>query len=210
MLISLSLLAFYEHDNTLFDNLTLPEGIDKEIVVSHILNSAGDFEPTYTEYDFLKYEIGMWGKRHYFTFDRWIKALSKEYDPLSNYDRYEFSSDNFNENENTGSEQGITSNSGDSSDSVQSTDVSAFDSSNYSPKEKVTTGSNSETTLNQNSTESFERIKNNSNQHSAHLYGNIGVTTSQQMLELELEVSRFNIYDEIVNLFKREMLVTVW
>ena len=43
--------------------------------------------------------------------------------------------------------------------------------------------------------------------HSGRTHGNIGVTTSQQMLEAELKISKWNIYEEITNLFLNEFVI---
>lgn len=44
----------------------------------------------------------------------------------------------------------------------------------------------------------------------SHTWGNIGVTTSQQMLEAELKVRYFNIYEHISDIFLDEMAVRVY
>ena len=45
-------------------------------------------------------------------------------------------------------------------------------------------------------------------EHTAHLYGNIGVTTSQQMLEAEVNLRmKINIYSLISELLYRELCV---
>lgn len=46
--------------------------------------------------------------------------------------------------------------------------------------------------------------------HTGRLHGNIGVTTSQQMLKSELDISRFNLYDESADLFLSEFCVYVY
>lgn len=47
--------------------------------------------------------------------------------------------------------------------------------------------------------------------HDGHLYGNIGVTTSQQMLQAELDLrSKVNIYDVIAEMFYKEFCVYVY
>jgi len=47
--------------------------------------------------------------------------------------------------------------------------------------------------------------------HDGHLYGNIGVTTSQQMLHSELDLrSKVNIYDVIAEMFYKEFCVYVY
>lgn len=46
--------------------------------------------------------------------------------------------------------------------------------------------------------------------HTGRTHGNIGVTTSQQMLQSELDIARFNIYDEAADLFLSEFCIYVY
>lgn len=41
-------------------------------------------------------------------------------------------------------------------------------------------------------------------------YGNIGVTTSQQMLESELNLQEWNLYQHMIDLFKTELLIPIY
>ena len=52
----------------------------------------------------------------------------------------------------------------------------------------------------------IDRTKRNIN----HSHGNIGVTTSQRMLESELEIAYWNIYEKMSDIFIRELLVPVY
>lgn len=56
------------------------------------------------------------------------------------------------------------------------------------------------------STEDGTSISN----HVGRVHGNIGVLTSQQMLESELNLARFNIYEQICDLFIDELLIAVY
>ena len=76
-------------NKSLFDNMALPAGIDKDILVGSIMISAGEFEVLYPDPYFMQTMIGLWSKKHYRTFDKWVKALDIKYDPLNNYDRTE-------------------------------------------------------------------------------------------------------------------------
>lgn len=44
----------------------------------------------------------------------------------------------------------------------------------------------------------------------ARMWGNIGVTTTQQMIEEERRVSQFNIYDYIIESFKRRFCLMIY
>lgn len=142
------------------------------------------------------------------------------------------------ENTRTISNTNTTSNSnqGSGSDSQTTTnEITAFDSNALVTHDRsATTGQNS-STLTQSGTEtqsgtdtltddttvtntesktgSFthgEKIADSASRES-HIHGNIGVTTSQQMLQSELEISeKLNIYDYIVQEFKRRFCILVY
>lgn len=46
--------------------------------------------------------------------------------------------------------------------------------------------------------------------HGGRIHGNIGVTTSQQMLQAELDISRWNIIEQITDLFLTEFCIMVY
>lgn len=48
------------------------------------------------------------------------------------------------------------------------------------------------------------------NIHTGHISGNIGVTTSQQMLQSELDIAKWNLYDQISDLFISEFCILVY
>lgn len=199
---TMTLIGLYEYDPTIFDLMTLPSGIDKEQVKDNILIQSSDFEVLYPDSDFLKVAVKRWADKWYFTFEKWIKALSIEYDPLNNYDRYEEYEDTGKETRaDSGSSAGTTTSGG-----TTQHDISAYDSSTMREDTKDTTnasGSDSTTSSSSGSTDT-------SLKHTAHLYGNVGVTTSQQMLEAELQVARFNLVDQITDCFLNEFCVRVY
>ena len=95
----IGLMKYYEsnyhgYGKDLFDLLNLPEGIDKNTVINNILMKGGDFEVLYPNADYTRAFIGVWGQKWYRTFDKWVTALSIEYEPLYNFDRYEEYEDN--------------------------------------------------------------------------------------------------------------------
>ena len=85
--------GFYQYmnayNNDLFGLLNLPPGIDKDTLVNNIMLRGGEFEVVYSNPDFYKSAIGLWSNKHYRTFEKWINALSIDYNPLENYDRME-------------------------------------------------------------------------------------------------------------------------
>ena len=273
-------------NDDLFKNLSTPTGIDKALLVNNILLKGGEFEVLYAEPYFLQNMIGVWSAKWQRTMERWINALSIDYNPLENYDRMEDwtddasrianeaksetasnntsafglnsvdnSSTSINSNihsdseETKRNEQALAEDHSTSSGSGETVNTrSAFDSSTYSPHDKSetsssgensstgitsadgttetasngisteeTSNSGSQNAMTQNAASGDESresnansIDNTSSTHSGRMHGNIGVTTSQQMLEAELNISKWNLYDEIADLFISEFCIYLY
>lgn len=186
MQMKLTMQGMYDYDPTIFDSWTMPEDMDRQTAIDAILFRAGEFEVLYPQLPFLKDQIGKWGARHNRTFEKWLEALAVEFNPLENYDRYEEYMD-----ENWGN----GSSSGSSGSELQ---VSAYDEAQYSNREKTTDSS---------SGSSNSHMKT---QHTAHLHGNIGVTTSATMLSESLEVQKFSFYDAVADLFVQDFCIMIY
>lgn len=202
----LTLIGLYQHDNTLFDSLTLPAGIDKTVLVNNILLRSGEFEVLYPDSSFMKSAISLWGQKWSRTFEKWQKALAVEYDPLYNYDRRE---------EWVTSEDEATATTGKSTD-VGSTDVgttsndnvSAYNNNTLVPDKQNILTSGSNTVGNTEMENTSDRDRNEV--RTGRAYGNIGVTTSQQMLQAELDVASWNLYEHITDIFLSEFIIPVF
>lgn len=229
-----TMIGMYNFDNTLFDGLIFPEGINKDIAVNEVLIRCGEFEVNYPEISFMKNMISHWGQKHFRTFQKWIDALNIEFDPLYNYDRFEEYEDTRTHKNNTKSTRSESeSNSSDMQSSNKTNtvtndnntlkrDVSAFDASTYQAKDKETTedsqnvnGTSQSTSTatgknSLNASEGIDEAGDETSKHKAHLYGNIGVTTSTQMLEDYIRVERFNIYEQIADIFVDEFCICVY
>lgn len=194
----LTLLGMYNFQKAkgidLFSDIKLPEAIDSSILINQILVDSAEFGLIYPNGDYMKNLIQLFFEKHYLTFNRWITALNTEYNPLENYDRNEEWKDN--------RESNLTTNTQNTSSGTNENKVSAFNESSYSP-ESYNIDSN--TTIGT----SYGNTSDDST-HTGRTHGNIGVTTSQQMLEAELNVVRFNIYEEISSLFCEEFCVMIY
>lgn len=207
----ITLIGMYNYDNTLFDLLSLPEDIDKQTLVDNILLRSGEFEVLYPDMDFLKYSIGAWSRKWQRTFDRWITALNLEYNPLENYDRQEDWTDY---RDVSGTESSSSSGSSSTSGSTGSTtthNISAYDAgSTYTPKDQdVLSGTDSSSGSSSMSGSGSHSLDDDLT-HSGRIHGNIGVTTSQQMLQSELDLGLWNIYEKITDLFLTEFVLPIY
>ena len=222
----------------LFKYLRLPEGIDKDTLTGNILMRGGEFEVVYSDPEFIQKSISIWSSKWYRTFEKWINALNIDYNPLENYDRMEEWTDNRNkkdsatdntEVDNSQKRAGSTSYNDDTSENVNDrTDtenkVSAFDSDSYQPHDKTEsdytsqrssssdgdTSENVNITGNTTSNGSHSGTENEDSKHMGRIHGNIGVLTSQSMLESELQIAEWNVYEHITDLFLSEYVIPIY
>ena len=233
----LTIIGLYNHDHTLFDNMVMPEGIDKSLVIDSIIMRGGEYEVLYPNPDLLKSLIGSWSRQWYNVFMNWLRA-NEEIDtvnPLHNYDRLEDWSDSsathstsHDTMEGTGSTSGTDSttgsNSTNASGSVTDTHkISAEDTSDFVNKtqdlQTSTSNASATTTSSANtSTSSATNTENNATSdgtvngsHTGHIRGNIGVTTSAQMYAEWVQVLRDNgnIYDSIAFVFCNNFVIPI-
>lgn len=227
----LTLIGMYNWDNTLFDGITLPTSLTRQTLIKNILLRGGEFETIYADPDFMKQAIGAWSDKWQATFTRWTNALAIEYDPLENYDRMEDWTDN---RDRAGERQEMTTEdrtehtaedtAGETNaitDTSNETNVSAYDAGNtYSPKDQeIGHGDDQSTTASTRNADVTENTGSNTQTtdadteeavHTGRIHGNIGVTTSQQMLLAELDLGYWNIYEKITDLFLTELIIPVY
>ena len=176
--------------DNLFKEMVLPEGLDIETLTDTIILNGAEFEVLYSNPKFFQDAIGNWSKKWYRTIDKWVKALSVEYSPLENYDRIEEWTDT-NHGEDYASGNGTN-------ESINR--VSAFNSNSLEND-----SANSSSINNSNSSRT-----DTNGVHQGRIHGNIGVTTSQQMLQSELDLAYWNLYEKISALFLSEFVIPVY
>lgn len=203
---SLSVYGLFEYDNTLFDNLTVPTGMDKNVVISDILTECSDFCLLYPNFDFMKALIGVWSQKEQTIWQRLYESENITYNPIENYDRHESISRSVSSEasgESTANSKASSTGSGVSKagrtayDSGSIKDVAQTDNINSDQSQ----GDSSESSS--SSASGVETVVN-------HTHGNIGVTTAQQMIAGYREVSKFCSYDYIVQSFKDRFCVQVY
>lgn len=82
----ISILSLYKYDPHLFDMLTLPEGIDKNIAVNKILQETANLESFYTDPEYLSFSIKLWGDVNFWTFKKLYESTMFDYNPIWNKD----------------------------------------------------------------------------------------------------------------------------
>lgn len=176
---TMSLLGLYNWDNTIFDGMVVPDGVDKTVVINNLLRECAELEVLYPQPAALKFFINEWSKERFPVWKRLESTMHYEYDPISNYDRRE---------EWTDESQGI-------SEGTSENQTAGYNSDNADVPESRNTASSS---------------ASGKNKRTGRAYGNIGVTTTQQMIEEERRVSEFDIDHIIINEFKKAFCLLIY
>lgn len=79
--------------DSLFKDIVLPEGINKETLIDSIIFEYGENCPLYSDWKYMKFCTEVFFKKWYSTFEKWIADMLAEYNPVENYDRYEEGTD---------------------------------------------------------------------------------------------------------------------
>lgn len=202
----LSLLGLYNWDNSIFDNMVLPEDFtpdDKTTLINNLLMETAELEVIYTDPDFMKNAIEAWSSKEVYTWTRLYEAMLAEYSPIENFDRYE---DVDEQNRGAMTHSGTDSVSGSGEDTITNK-ITSFDSNTFVDHDKAIAGKGSTDTT------TYGHVVTDSTGKKiiSHLHGNIGVTTNQQMLEAELQTRpKINIYRIIIDSFRERFCLLVY
>ena len=193
----LSFLGLYNWDNSIFDDMSLPDDFtedDKTIIINNLLMECAELEVIYPDPDFMKQAITAWSAKEVYTWSRLYEACKAEYNPIENYDRHEKSN---NQNRGAMTHSGKDSVTGSGEDTVTNK-ITAFNNNTFVDHDKAIAGKGSTDTT------SYGHIVTDTtgNLLESRIHGNIGVTTNQQMLESELATRpKLNIYQIIIDSF---------
>ena len=111
--INISILGLYKYNNALFDNMLLPDDVDKETLINEIIIKCSNMSLVYPDYDFMKLAIENWSRAELSVWTRLNKAFNEEYNPIWNVDGVTKENRNINANSsNTGTDsvKGFNSN----------------------------------------------------------------------------------------------------
>ena len=190
----LSIVTLTNYDDSLWDGLQVPSyeeykdglftshELDKSLLISNICMECSDLQLIYPDWDYMQGLIGMWSATELPVWTKLYKTTMFEYNPLWNVDADITESS-------SGSNSGTTG--GSTTESVAGYNSSTMVDHTKDTSSGSSSGSWSET-------------------HTTRRTGNIGVTSSQELLERERNVAQFNMYKYIVDSFKKRFCILVY
>ena len=191
---TMSILGLYFQDPDLFSGMVYPDELDRDVLIDSILSECAELEIIYPDPEYMKNLITLWSKKELYNWRKLYDTTQFVYNPIWNVDGIVTETETRNlqnkyqqtenaDNKNVNAKTGY--NSGAFEDAEQDTGRTDIERGG----ESADTGSVTRETKRG---------------------GNIGVTMTQQMIEAEREVDKFNIYDFIVDSFKRRFCILVY
>lgn len=227
---TVSLMGLSRINGAVLSELVVPDGIDVEVVKDNLLAETAELEVIYPDAVFMQAMIGRWSAKELPIWEKLYATTQFDYNPIENYNRTEKWTEDENTTKNTDSEatgSSKTESEGTSKqhreneiEHAQNKYVSAYNETDFTPTERTqdsqqelgdTTqedeGSVNVTAKSGNVTdENGKRLLDRSGQ----ARGNIGVTTTQEMIQEEREVDQFNVIDYIIDSFKKRFCLLVY
>jgi len=229
-LVTMSVYGLYQYDDTLFEELALPEGIERETVINNILLDSMELETFITDPNALKTAIGYWSRAQLPIWQHLKETTEYEYNPIWNKDGTvtETETRNLAGSKTNTQTRNLAGTSGDtetrnlagSGDTTTENGVNAFNGSGYADRDQsITNASTTDTGTVQHSgstsdtgtvQDSGQSTDTGTISRSRIEKGNIGVTTTQQMIKEEREIAEFNLVNYIVRSFIERFCLLVY
>lgn len=209
---TVSYLGLYNYDSTIFDDFALPDSVAarKAEFVDEILSELGQLEALYPNTEVFTRILKAWSNTRLPEWQRVETALTAEYNPIHNFDRNEDYTDTNTEKE-TGNSNSTSSTESKANGTNENTESeTAFNTESFKNRTK-NAGTDTASSTASATNKSDNTVTRETNvKHTAHLYGNIGVTTSQQMINEELAMRRGDLESYIIDDFKHRFCVMVY
>lgn len=227
---TVSLLGLKRLNDGILGELVVPDGVDVELVKDNLLAETAELEVIYPDAIFMQAMIGRWSAKELPIWERLYKTTLLEYNPIENYDRMEEWTEAEDTKKNTEADATGTSRTDTDGTSTKQSNtdgvindqkyVSAYNEVEFTPTERDNNTQNEKNNSEQKDlgTVSVKTSAENTTDETGNrnllrkgrAHGNIGVTTSQQMIEAERDVALYNIIDVIINSFKNRFCLQVY
>lgn len=212
----LSLWGLYTYNTNLFDGLQIPEDPDgaavfqKQDLIDNILLELAELEVLYTDPSFMQQAITAWARKNFPVWQELANTLFYEYDPIENYNRQESWTDThkIDEDDTDNFTHGHVVTIAD--DATTTNQVTGYNGSSFGDRDKSILEDDATQTHSGTDSRVVSRSGDNKDTRTGYARGNIGVTTTQQMIEAQREVVKFNVMDYIIDDFKSRFLLLVY
>lgn len=183
-----------ENMQLLFNDYTLDERIDRDVMNTTIISELGASRPVTTDPDLFKMLFDNFFKKYSSNITKLVDTMYYEYNPLHNKD--------ISEEEHRQSEGDIDNTDEYHTDNTTEGKVSAYDSSTYQPKEQAIGDVD-------HTGETHSDIKSEVDTTRS-IRGKDGQDSYQSLIEQERKLAEFNIFNWIIKQMRKELFLLIY
>lgn len=235
---TVDLIAMYNYDNTLLDLMQLPDDIDRATLVDNLLMESAEQELLYSNLGFLKQAIGSWSAKQLPIWQHLLDTTKYEYNPIWNKDGTvtETETRDLKGYEKVKDETDRVDNLTDKNtrdfedketrdlknDSLNS--VYGFNSSDAAPANQDESKDTGTDTIEHTGTDTMahtgrqdidrnlqrDTTDTGTVKHERIEQGNIGLTSTQDLISQERQIALFNVMDVIIKDFIKRFCLAVY
>jgi len=203
---NLSIMGLYNFDSSVFNDLDVPTGIDKQVLIDTIIMECAEFELIYPDISIMKYAIKQWSAKEYWNWQKLYNTTNLSYNPIWNKDGTISETETITHDDKTTVDGEVIQTPDTTTTNTQR--VSAFNSSSYENRQEDTQDITGDVTTTDDTITTYENEHQRT--YTRTETGNIGITTTQSMIREEREIDMFNIYDIICGSFKKRFCLLVY
>lgn len=219
----LTLNEFYRINNDIFSGepqtegfcfggvteMPLSQGV-RSLFEREALRRYGHFETIYDDPAEFQINFASFCSARREIWEKLEKTVNFEYNPINNYDRNEEVTEERDSQRRGEQKSSATSKYDSTLENDDTLKVAAYNSTDFENKDKRTSASKNDSS---SKSDGKSRVSEDANElvaRKVRISGNIGVTTTQEMIEAERKVVLFSLLEHICDEFKREFLVMVY
>lgn len=201
---TLSVMGLYDYDESIFDDMALPstDHLNKDTLIQNILVECSELEILYTDPTVFKMIVKYWSEARVHVWQKLADTMDYEYNPIWNKDVKDTEYIKRTKDESTTyADQASSTTSG-----TNTNKGVAYNTNELENREQdQTSGSMSSS---DNSTTRDAGYNDEDREYISQ--GNQGITSTQQLIKEEREVSLFSLYDIIISEFKTRFCLLVY
>lgn len=206
----LSVMGMYEYDSTILDGITVPEGMNRDALINNILIECAELEVLYPRAEIMKLAVNVWSMSNQYTWQKLYDTTVVEYNPIWNVDADITDKETINGTRAENRTIDTTGQDKRTANLTETQSVKGFNSNSWAESEKTATTGTDTYDHTSDVADNLSGSDNTEREYTQRRTGNIGVTTTQQMIEQEREVAKFNLIEYITDSFKRRFCVLVY
>lgn len=216
------LIGMYNYDKTVLDLMQIPEALDRDAFIDNLLMETAELELLYNNVDFLKVAIASWSKKNITVWNSLYDTTQYEYNPIWNKDGTITETETRNlagtdhTTDNTDRVDNLEDKETRDLDDETRESVFGFNSSSEAPASKVAADYNGTDTYNHTGRQDIDRTFDKKTtdtgtvKHERTEQGNIGITSTQSLIQEQREVVKLNLMDIIIKDFIQRFCIGVY